>query len=199
MSVVNRIRNELENKNIKQKELVNALAVNQGTLAKWLSVKEDNRRDIPNTILAKIANMLDVDMEYLLGIQDEKRIKLKTIPLIGIASCGVPNQSYNDIIEHIPVPDKLARDGVYAVTADGDSMLPKISHGDIVICDKEAVCENGNIVHYTTNNGESGLKKFMCKDGIVTLYPLNTDGFTPTIVKEDEFRCARAIKIMSDL
>ena len=78
-------------------------------------------------------------------------------------------------------------------------MLPRIKNGDIVMCDKDAPCENGNIVHYTTNDGDSGLKKFMLQDGVVTLYPLNSDGFSPIIVKEDELRCAKAIKIISDL
>jgi len=154
------------------------------------------KREIPTSLIPKIAEFFNVSTDYL---HDINTIKVKQIPLIGIASCGVPSQAYDDIIEYIPVPDKFARDSVYAVTADGDSMLPRIAHGDIVMCDKDAPCENGNIVHYTTNDGESGLKKFMLKDGVITLYPLNTDGFTPIMVKEDELRCAKAIKIISDL
>jgi len=73
MGIVEKIREEMENKGIKQKDIIDYLDVHQGTFAKWLSLKEENRRDIPNTILAKIAHYLDVDIEYLLGLQDEKR------------------------------------------------------------------------------------------------------------------------------
>lgn len=191
----------MKNKGIKQTDIIKLLSEKQPVVSKWLSLNENIRLDIPNTVLAKIANYLDVDIEYLLGLQDEKRATLSTIPLIGIASCGVPSISYNDSIEQIPVSDNIARDGVYAVTADGDSMLPRIKHGDIVICDREMECVNGNIVHYTTADGESGLKLYQCDPAteLVTLYPLNTDGHFPTIVHRDVLRCARAFKIQSDL
>jgi len=193
MSFGTLLRDARKKMNMSQDDLAKLLEINRVSISNY--EKDKNTPTLSN--LNKIKKVLNLSSDYF--DEDKNTLHIRTIPLIGIASCGVPNQSYDDIIEYIPVPDKLARDGVYAVTADGDSMLPKISHGDIVICDKETPCENGNIVHYTTNDGDSGLKKFMCKDGIVTLYPLNTDGFTPIIVKEDELRCARAIKIMSDL
>lgn len=201
MTVVEKIRNELEEQGIKQKALVELLEVNQGTLAKWLSLKEDNRRDIPNTVLAQIAGILKVDIEFLLGLQDEKRkTNISSIPLIGKSSCGVPYIYYDDYVELIPVSNDIARDGVYAVEAEGDSMLPKIKNGDIVICDKNMICENGNIVHYTTSDGESGIKKYSCDTTteMVTLFPLNPD-YTPIMVHSKELVCARAFKIQSDL
>ncbi len=201
MGVVEKIRNELELQNIKQKAIVELLGVNQGTLAKWLSIKEDNRRDLPNTVLAQIAGVLNVDVEFLLGLQDEKRkSNVSSIPLIGLASCGVPTTFYNDDIQHIPVSEDIARDGVYAVTAEGDSMLTKIKHGDIIICDKEMPCENGNIVHYTTIDGESGIKKYRCnpETKMVTLSPLNAE-YDPIMIHHEDVKCARCFKIMSDL
>ena len=78
MDVVSRIREEMELQSIKQKDIIEFLDVKQGTFAKWISIKEDNRRDIPNTILAKISDYLDVDMKYLLGMQEEKK-KLPSI------------------------------------------------------------------------------------------------------------------------
>jgi len=73
MGMVEKIREEMENKGIKQKDLVEFLGATQSNVAKWLSLNEKIRLDIPNTILAKIAHYLDVDIEYLLGLQDEKR------------------------------------------------------------------------------------------------------------------------------
>jgi len=153
-------------------------------------------REIPNSLIPKIADFFNVSTDYLLG-NDEKQVAY--IPLIGIASCGVPNIAYDDSTEYIPVSSELARDGVYAVTADGDSMLPDIKHGSTIICDKNLRCENGNIVHYTTIDGESGLKKYLIDDkGVVTLMPLNSD-FTPIMCDEKDLRCARAFKKISDL
>ncbi len=188
-----KIKNIMKEKGIKQIDLVNTLKVPRSNVSSWLS----GSRGVPKDKIIEIAKILDVSADYLLG--NDAEIMVKTIPLIGIASCGVPNLAYCDIIEHIPVPADLARDGVYAVKADGDSMLPKIKHGDTIICDKNKECLNGNIVHYTTIDGESGLKKYQEKNGIVTLYPLNTDKYAPIIVPVQDLKCARAIKIISDL
>jgi len=142
--------------------------------------------------LTLISEKIGKSVEYFLG-SDE--VPLKTIPLIGIASCGVPLVSYNDIVEYIPVPEKFAVDGVYAVTADGDSMETKIKHGDIVYCNKELECRNGDIVHYTTIDGHSGLKKFVYNEEttLVTLYPLNTEGHNPIVIPKEDLRCARTV------
>jgi len=80
-------------------------------------------------------------------------------------------------------------------------MLPKISNGDIVICDKNMICENGNIVHYTTIDGESGIKKYTRDEtsGMITLYPLNTDNYTPIVIQRDDLRCVRCFRIMSEI
>ena len=191
------------NRIMKEKKITNKV------LAEWIT---DNYRKISKETIAKyrngdrtpdpdlisvIAKYFNVNEQYFFDGNDD--LKVKYIPLIGVASCGVPNIAYNDSTEYIPVSSDLARDGVYAVTADGDSMLPKIQHGSIVICDKNMPCENGSIVHYTTIDGESGLKKYLIDDkGVVTLMPLNSD-FMPIMCDKKDLRCARAFKIQSDL
>ena len=175
-------------------KLAKYLGVSPVYVTRWVN---DEKYNIPRDIIPKLEKYFSKNAGFFLGNNDE--IQLKTIPLIGIASCGVPNLAYCDIIEHIPVPADLARDGVYAVKADGDSMLPKIKHGDTIICDKNKECLNGNIVHYTTIDGESGLKKYQEKNGIVTLYPLNTDKYAPIIVPVQDLKCARAIRVIAEL
>jgi SOS-response transcriptional repressor LexA len=195
--IVEKIRDLMESKGLKQKDIIEATGANQSRVAKWLSLNPNIQQDIPYDYLADIAKILNVSTDFLLGSEIKK---VSQIPLIGKASCGVPSMFYDDFIEYIPVSSDIARDGVYAVEAEGDSMLPKIKHGDIIICDKEMACENGNIVHYTTNDGESGIKKYSCdpKTELVTLFPLNPE-YTPIMLHRKELVCARAFKIQSDL
>jgi len=191
------------------KQIMKDRKVTNKALAEWIT---DNYRKISKETIAKyadgsrtpdpdlisiIAGYFNMNEQYFFDGVDTKQVKY--IPLIGVASCGVPNIAYDDSTEYIPVSSELARDGVYAVTADGDSMLPDIKHGSTIICDKNLRCENGNIVHYTTIDGESGLKKYLIDDkGVVTLMPLNSN-FTPIMCDEKDLRCARAFKIVSDL
>ena len=190
----------MKNKNYSNQNLVDKLTeygidVTVDTIKSYRRSGGKNRQPTNDKLVA-ISKILNVSTDNLLG-NDE--IEVKYIPLIGVASCGVPNIAYDDSTEYIPVSSELARDGVYAVTADGDSMLPDIKHGSTIICDKNMQCENGNIVHYTTIDGESGLKKYLIDDkGVVTLMPLNSN-FTPIMCDEKDLRCARAFKIVSDL
>ena len=194
-------KQSMKNKKFSNKDLVDKLQ-EKGIDATIDTIKSYRRsggknRQPTNDKLVAMSKILDVSVDYLLGNDDT--IPIKTIPLVGIASCGVPNLSYNDMVEQIVVPAELARDGVYAVRADGDSMEPKISHGDIIICDTEQECMEGNIAHYTTIDGESGVKKYSIdKDDVVTLFPLNRE-YPPVIIHKSDLKCARAIKVMADL
>ena len=193
MDIVDKVKLLIKEKNISQKTLAEELGTYPANISDILKRKG---RKFQTEHIPKLAKLFNVSESYLLG-SDE--IKIKTIPLIGLASCGVPNIAYYDDVEHIPVPAELARDGVYAVKAVGDSMLPKIHENDIIICDKEMECCSGNIVHYTTIDGESGLKKYLIdENNVVTLMPLNSD-FKPIMCDKNDLRCARAIKIQADL
>jgi len=186
------LRRIMDDKKMTGEQIAEQMGVSTSTVIHW-----SNGRRFPKNeeLIKKLAGVLGVNVADFFG----EEIPIKTVPLIGVASCGVPNIAFPDAIEYIPVPEEYARDGVYAVKADGDSMLPDIKHGDIILCDKNMNVENGNIVHYTTIDGESGLKKYQDVNGMITLYPLNTDGYAPIIIDKNDLRCARAFKRLSDL
>jgi SOS-response transcriptional repressor LexA len=188
----NNLRRIMNDKKMTGEQVAEKMGTSPSTIIHWA-----NGRRFPKNeeLIKKLANILNVHIGELFG----EEIAVKTVPLIGVASCGVPNIAYPDAIENISVPEMYARDGAYAVIADGESMLPKIKHGDIILCDRNMEVNNGDIVHYTTIDGESGLKKYNEKDGMVTLYPLNTDGYAPIVIDKNDVRFAKAFMIMSSL
>ena len=197
MSFGRKLKQILKDKKVYAKDLAEYVGVSRGLVTHWAN---DFRNPNPKQ-LKMIAEYLNIDPAIL--INDGDRIKISKIPLIGLASCGIPNGYYNDEIEYIPVPEELARDGVYAVRAEGDSMMPKIADGAVVICDKERGIDVGNIVHYTTADGESGIKKYDYdeENDLVVLMPLNTecDGCKPIFVPPAALKMARAVKVLADL
>lgn len=184
-----------------QRRLAEYLGENPVNVNRWVK----GTRPVPQKRLKDIAKFFGVTVDYLLD--DDQTVPLsRYIPLIGEASCGVPmNSFYEDATEWLPVPNDLAGNGVYAVRAYGDSMLPKIRHGDIVICDKDAIVHNGDIVHYTIDNQDSGIKKILFSEDnkSVTLLPLNTecDNCSPILVDLDKhtLHYARCKKVLADL
>lgn len=145
--------------------------------------KQENRQFKAEHIQS-IAKYFDVQVDFLVG--HGENIKTKVVPLIGRSSCGIPKEYDLNGYEPIPIPEKMYRDGMYAVEADGESMYPKINHGDIVFCNPTQIIDNGKIVHYCLN-GESGIKKYKINESgtIISLIPLNPNFEIITIHCDD--------------
>ena len=169
------------------------------TISKWLSGKQEP----PKHKLKKIADFFGVTVDYLLDDSQDMPI-VRYAPLIGLASCGVPVESFPMTDEYVPIPPGIDPEGTYAVKAFGDSMYPTISDGETVLCSTKKPPSNGTIVHYTFD-GESGIKKIIYNsDGSITLMPLNMDcdGCTPIHIPKERVedliarRCVTAFKLL---
>ena len=172
------------------------LEVPRNYITRWT---KDDKYNFPFEYIDKFAEFFNVPTTYFL--EDNDKIPLTHyLPIIGEASCGVPTHQFFEDVEMYPVSEDMYRNSRYIVRAVGDSMLPKIKNGDLVLCDKEAQIDNNSIIHYTINNEESGIKKAVYKDGkLFMLMPLNPD-YPPIMLGEnDEVVTAKCIKVISDL
>ena len=155
----------------------------------------------PNPDFIKyVSYILKVNVNELLKNENDNIPLTHYLPIIGEASCGVPTHQFFEDREMYPVSEDMYRNSRYIVRAVGDSMLPKIKNGDLVLCDKEAQIDNNSIIHYTINGEESGIKKAVYKDGkLFMLMPLNPD-YPPIMLGEnDEVVTAKCIKVISNL
>ena len=174
------LRRIMDSKNLTGEKLGELVGVTKATAIHWSNgtrfPKENHIRDI--------AKALNVNYDDLFTSGNE--IQIRMIPLIGRSSCGIPKEYDLNGYEPIPIPEKMYRDGMYAVEADGESMYPKINHGDIVFCNPTQIIDNGKIVHYCLN-GESGIKKYKINEAgtIISLIPLNPNFEIITIHCDD--------------
>jgi repressor LexA len=107
--------------------------------------------------------------------------------LYGNAQCG-PNGSLLDgyPIDKIPIASRLlkfpAKEG-FIVTAKGDSMLPNISEGDLVIAQQSQTANNGNTI--VCVHGEDVLiKRIFIQEKHITLISDNNERYSPIIVND---------------
>ena len=192
--LIENIKNLLQQKNKTKADLARFLEVTPQRLNNWFL-----RGNIPTDYVIQIAKFLNTSVEFLNNNNDKIPLT-HYLPIIGEASCGVPTHQFFEDVEMYPVSEDMYRNSRYIVRAVGDSMLPKIKNGDLVLCDKEAQIDNNSIIHYTINNEESGIKKAVYKDGkLFMLMPLNPD-YPPIMLGEnDEVVTAKCIKVISDL
>ena len=191
-------KKSMKDKNLSNQDLVNKLQekgidVTIDTIKSYRRSGGKNRQPSSDKLVA-IAEILGVSTDYLLG--NENKIQIKTIPLIGLASCGVPQEYALDGYEPVPVSADIYRDGMYAVRAEGNSMSPKINHNNLVYCLPNETIDNGHIVHYTLN-GESGIKKYKLNENgdIISLVPINSEHDVITI-HADEPHTLKMARVM---
>ncbi|MEE3776483.1 S24 family peptidase [Campylobacter sp. CX2-4080-23] len=134
--------------------------------------------EILNVPFNKLALISDDIKNNILGINN-----IKFVPIVGSASCGVPQlNSYQDIENKAFCKSEIWHNDLYAVIATGDSMTPEIDDGDEVICDPRADILSGDIVHYQIA-GEGAIKVYFKDEsvGVIEFVPFNQNSEFKTL------------------
>lgn len=184
-----RLRKMREKLGLSRSELARAVGMTPDTLYYC----EQKGRVPQGENLLKIAEVLGVSVDYLLGrtnnphIHLEKKdiISLKQIPVYNGAGAG--NATFPDgynIADWIGIPSNSP--GKFGVIVHGNSMQPEISDGDIVIVDPNISWKNGDKV-VVIDIIETGamVKKIFEENGTLILQSLNPD-YPPIVIHPHE-------------
>ncbi|MFN3764746.1 MAG: S24 family peptidase [Aliihoeflea sp.] len=145
----------------------------------------DGRPRWPSTdSLAKVMDATGASIDDLLGLlkaDGEARAAPSTVPLIGFAQAGAGGY-FDDAgfpaghgWDQVTLPAG-AGEGAYALTVQGDSMLPLYRDGDVLIVDPAAQVRKGDRVVAKTVSGEVTAKVLARKSArTVELQSLNPD------------------------
>ena len=139
---VKQLRKAMSLKGWRQVDLKNALGESDGQISSWY-----NGRYRPNAeAMARIANVLGVSVDYLLGKEEPPAAdppKTHEVPVLGKVAAGVPISAQVDIIGTV----YTEKDGeLYALRIKGDSMSPRIMDGDTVLVHPQTIAEDGDLV-----------------------------------------------------
>lgn len=174
------IRNLRKQKGLTQTQLADELNVEFSNVSKWELGKNDPSKEL----IAKMAKLFNVSIEYLLGITDNPTpdtlpTATVKIPLLGNIAAGQPIEAIENVEDYVYISEDMARRGTYfALKVKGNSMEPRIYEGDIAIIRHQAMVNNGEIAAVKVNGDDVTLKKVeYVKDG-VKLIGLNPS-FTP--------------------
>lgn len=110
------------------------------------------------------------------------------VPLVGIASCGLPMLAQENIEAMIPVSTALAKPGskYFLLRAKGDSMNEAgISDGDLMLIKQQAAANNGQYVVALIDD-EATVKEYQHKGHFITLLPKSDNKkYQPIILTQD--------------
>lgn len=167
---------------LSQKEFGQKIGVAESTV----SLYESNKRFPDADTLKKISALFEVSLDYLLGNEPAKAAQPKTtgrgvrIPVLGRVVAGIPIEAVEEILDYEEITPELAATGeFFALQVKGDSMLPKLEEGDVVIVKKQADVETGDIAIVLVNGDEATIKQVKKVNGGIMLYGFNPDVYEP--------------------
>lgn len=110
--------------------------------------------------------------------------KTIAIPVLGRVTAGVPILAIEDVQSYIPLYESEVKGReLFALTVVGESMKNAgILNGDIIICQKTPIAEDGDIV-VALMGDEATVKRFFKEGSYVRLQPENPD-FEPIITND---------------
>ncbi|MDD2998413.1 MAG: XRE family transcriptional regulator [Candidatus Riflebacteria bacterium] len=188
-----------KSKNISQTKLAELAGLPRTTISSWCNGKSSPAKHADLIKLAKALGMtldeiisaLKIDMsargETIANFDDMTGwVKLK---VIGRVPAGVPIEAVEEYSGEIVVPPEHARPGCYALEVRGNSMVPKIMDGDVVVVAPCLDPRNGQIVVTRINSdGEVTLKKFQKDDGAILLVPENPEYQTRILTPDSNIK-----------
>ena len=200
---MNRIKEVLENKGVKQTWLAEKLNKSYNMVNSYVQ----NRRQPSLEVLFKIAQILDVAVAELIqsssnkksyGVKKPKLFQVseseevyeqtRSIPVLGNINCGYPLLAEENIESEIPISNRLLKksDTYFILRASGESMNEVgIEDGDLVLIRKEQTAQNRDQVVALIDD-EATIKEYHKSKDMVMLKPRSRNkDYQPIILTRD--------------
>lgn len=196
MSIGERIKNRRKELKLSVDEVAKKLGKNRATIYRYES---DEIEDMPISVIADLAKILDVDPGFLMGWTDLKEDLTATseytyIPTSISAGTPMATESITEQdVEKITIPDTIigkwaGHKDIFIMRVNGDSMNKVFPHNSLIAVKEVELSQlkNGDIVVYS-NNHDYAVKRFYRYDDELIFRPDSTDlRFSETRIKIDE-------------
>lgn len=198
-TVIKQLRKE---RGLTQDQLAALLGVSRSTIGMY----ETGSREPDFETSEAIADVFNVDMDYLMGRSNVERQfpvtappipsgfdplpDMEEIPLVGRIACGEPITAEENLEGYVSAPAMWH--ATFALLCRGDSMEPTICDGDLVAIKKDVQIENGQIVAVRIGD-EATLKRVYIHKDYIELRPENP-AYTSIILRKEEIISEVAIE-----
>lgn len=111
------------------------------------------------------------------------------IPVLGRVVAGIPLDAIEEIIDYEEIPKSMAATGeFFALQVKGDSMLPTLKNGDVVIVKRQPTVDSGDIAIVLVNGNEATVKEVKESPAGITLIGHNVAVYTPQFYSNEEIK-----------
>ena len=153
-----RLKDSIKSSKFSQKELAKEIDISENSLTNYLSGK----RTPDVSVVSKIAQLCDIDLNWLLTGKKDVLPEEKSIPLINhkaqAGSLSIFDESHQVVTSQIKVPDIVPNSNIIAIEVEGDSMSPTIPERSFIV---------GERIFSKEHLWKDYIYIFACKDGLL--------------------------------
>lgn len=167
----------IDSRDLQQKELADAIGVNESSVGKWLLRKAMPRMGT----IQKLADYFEVPKSYFLE-EGKKEVVRKgnRIPVLGRVAAGIPIEAVQDIEDYEDIPASWGDPREYfALKIQGHSMEPRIWDGDTVIVQKLSDADSDSVAVVLVDGEEATVKQIKKSEDGMTLIGWNPAVYPP--------------------
>lgn len=169
---MNRIKKLREELGYTQQDLANKLNGSKSVIGLY----ENEMRKPSLEILVKLSEIFDCSIDYILCKTDIKNavINVAKIPILGTVKAGYDWLAEENVVDYITLKENIPNiKEYYALKITGDSMLPLLSKGDLVIVHDQDDVESGQTAVILINGEEATVKKVVKTNEGIELHSMN--------------------------
>lgn len=171
--------------NMSRKDLSKKLNVGYTTVTDWVNAVTYPRIDK----IEMMSNLWGIEKSDLVennsNINESNILHTNHIPVVSKISAGEPIHAEENIESYIAIPN--AKENTFGLIVSGDSMDKEFNDGDIVIVEKDAVVENGQIGVVHINGYNATVKRIKYNDDDIILIPeSNNNEHVPKIFNNND-------------
>ena len=181
---MNRIKFLREEFNMTQQELANKINGAKSTIAMY----EKGDRKPSLEVLIKLSEIFNCSIDYILCKTNIRNavINIARIPILGTVKAGYDWLAEENVVDYITLKEELPNVNEYfGLRITGDSMLPLLSDGDLVIVHDQDDVESGQTAVVLINGEEATVKKVVKTNDGIELHSMNPYYPTKKFTYED--------------
>lgn len=164
------IKYQMDKNGMRPTDICGTLKIPMPTFSDWINAKTYPRIDK----IELMANYFGIEKSDLVEDKSSRFKKGVTINVLGRVAAGIPIEAIENIIDTEEITEEMARTGdFFGLRIKGDSMIPNICDGDVVIVRQQDDAENGEIVIATVNGTDATCKRLRKYKGGIELIANN--------------------------
>lgn len=193
MSVGNRIRQRRLELGLSGEEVGKMLGVNKTTVYRYEKGEIDK---MPIEVVEKLSVALRTTPDVIMGWNTDAstptnlikvdRASVVRVPVLGTIKCGQPILAEENITSYREeLSDRLPSGNLFYLRSQGDSMLPTIPEGSLVLIREQPTVEYGEVAAVLVNGDTEATLKRVKKQGDIVMLIADNPDYPPYVITKD--------------